>query len=474
MERNLTNLKALLKPFVILLGLTGLLGTCPLDAVADELDLLSKIISTQNSLELKQSLAEGSYRGEAGILRVKPDVASSLGLIVYMDQDYLDSAKLFKEAEASLERAQEELASTEKESFLEEHVHRAASFFLAYKHSSQEAEEKLEAYRLRISPKNDERLNEKICFSLMKRLLNEALEKAGYNLRDTLGYFYNACRGADKDTPFLTTENVKFVNKVFYQFTRLCPKEALKRFDLGTQEDFYHGKDPAMWKEIIAETEFPYLSLLETTLKKHNNGKHRVDPLLFVALMRKESNFHPHAISSVGAAGLTQIMPRTALGLGMKNIFIPPYLSKAGLMLEKQRKTKEQALNVLFQINENNKLEKARLARSLMQKSLKFSKKKDRLFGRYRKELLLSNTDDRLKPELAIEYGFKYFQQLMRAQKGDITLALASYNAGPHRVRRFNGVPPFDETVNFRNQVLRFYKAYLDKLKGARQVSKGP
>ena len=51
----------------------------------------------------------------------------------------------------------------------------------------------------------------------------------------------------------------------------------------------------------------------------------------------------------------------------------------------------------------------------------------------------------------------------MKAQKGDMSLALASYNAGPHRVKQYNGIPPYRETVHFRNLVLKYYRDYLRK-----------
>ena len=52
----------------------------------------------------------------------------------------------------------------------------------------------------------------------------------------------------------------------------------------------------------------------------------------------------------------------------------------------------------------------------------------------------------------------------MKNQKGDISLALASYNAGPNRVKKYKGIPPYRETIRFRNRVLNYYRDYLRKL----------
>lgn len=42
---------------------------------------------------------------------------------------------------------------------------------------------------------------------------------------------------------------------------------------------------------------------------------------LFTAMIQRESNFNPRAVSSAGAVGLGQLMPRTALDLDVKNPF---------------------------------------------------------------------------------------------------------------------------------------------------------
>jgi soluble lytic murein transglycosylase-like protein len=48
---------------------------------------------------------------------------------------------------------------------------------------------------------------------------------------------------------------------------------------------------------------------------------HGVDPRLVTAIARRESAFNPHAVSSVGAQGVMQLMPSTARFLGVKDTF---------------------------------------------------------------------------------------------------------------------------------------------------------
>jgi len=234
-------------------------------------------------------------------------------------------------------------------------------------------------------------------------------------------------------------------------------------FLLDRQEEYRDREEG--WQEVI-QGDFPYVSQLEQALSQFKFGSERLDPLLFVALMRKESNFDPQAVSSTGAAGLTQLMPRTAMDLGMKKVWMPAYFLEAAGLSDMERRTRAQAMATLYRINEDNKLQSASEARELMQEALRIGRQKEKLYAQYRRELLQSSNDERLDASLAMEYGLKYFLRLMKDHKGDVSLALAAYNAGPQRIKEYKGIPPFGETIRFRNRILEFYREYIKKIKG--------
>lgn len=65
--------------------------------------------------------------------------------------------------------------------------------------------------------------------------------------------------------------------------------------------------------------------------------------------------------------------------------------------------------------------------------------------------------DELFEPGLNLDLGAAYFRTLLDTFGGDLELALAAYNAGPGQVRRFGGIPPFEETRTFVDRVLAFY-----------------
>ena len=108
-------------------------------------------------------------------------------------------------------------------------------------------------------------------------------------------------------------------------------------------------------------------------------ARYGLDPALLLAVARQESSLNPNAVSSEGAAGIMQLMPKTAVMLGVT---------------------------------------------------------------------------DRFDPAQNIDGGAKYLSQLLKQFGGDVSLALAAYNAGPGNVTKYGGVPPFAETRNYITRIL--------------------
>lgn len=69
---------------------------------------------------------------------------------------------------------------------------------------------------------------------------------------------------------------------------------------------------------------------------------------------------------------------------------------------------------------------------------------------------------DSFDPEQNIMGGTKYIADLLKRFDGDTSLALAAYNSGANNVKKYGGIPPFEETQNYVVKVTNYMKQGVD------------
>ncbi len=135
--------------------------------------------------------------------------------------------------------------------------------------------------------------------------------------------------------------------------------------------------------------------------------ENNIDRTIIKSIIAKESSFNVNAVGSAGEAGLMQLMPHTAKGLGLRNIYRGDEFNEMYKQFTLGRITAD-AFNA-FQKEYAEDLRK-------------------QIAGKSKAELAL--LDDRFDPEKNLNKGVSYFARAYQYSGGDLGLALVTYNAG--------------------------------------------
>ncbi|HEY6012057.1 MAG TPA: lytic transglycosylase domain-containing protein [Nitrospirota bacterium] len=68
------------------------------------------------------------------------------------------------------------------------------------------------------------------------------------------------------------------------------------------------------------------------------------------------------------------------------------------------------------------------------------------------------NVRNSFNPHDNIDGGVRYLRYLIDRYEGNLSLALAAYNSGESAVKRWGTIPPFPETQNYVQRILKIYR----------------
>ncbi|MFB6344980.1 MAG: lytic transglycosylase domain-containing protein [bacterium] len=206
----------------------------------------------------------------------------------------------------------------------------------------------------------------------------------------------------------------------------------------------------------------PYLNIVKLAVRKHAST-YQLDPLLVLALIKHESAYNLRAVSPVGAAGPMQFMPATGRDMGLAPVYSPDLLQQAEQVKDRARSLYSRAVRKM-------QAEQFSLLPDLIDRWKELNTRQRRLFTQYRRRLKqkiedksrqqLADLDQRFLRKKAVLKGVKYLAELFAERNGDVRESLAAYNAGPGSVRRYNGIPPYNETVQYQNRIVNTYQRY--------------
>ena len=70
------------------------------------------------------------------------------------------------------------------------------------------------------------------------------------------------------------------------------------------------------------------------------------------------------------------------------------------------------------------------------------------------------NVSDPFDPIENIEGGVRYIKELLATFEGNLAHTIAAYNAGPAAVKKYGGIPPYQETRQYVRRVMDLYRQY--------------
>jgi len=204
------------------------------------------------------------------------------------------------------------------------------------------------------------------------------------------------------------------------------------------------SQEVAITKEEIGLDRFHIYNRLDSVLQELAMEQ-ALDWMLIKAIIIKESHFDSQFISTAGAVGLMQLMPR-------KGSFISPNYKA----YQQARKQKRAANGVRYY-----------RGKSIHNWANAYIRELDSLKNRYQTQLSqLYQADQRFNPTANIREGirqfstdFRYFRRQGKGKYTSRLLSLAAYNAGRGAVLKANGIPINRQTELYVAYVERIYLA---------------